>query len=96
MTEIEELEKQQRELQAKIAKIKADANKRKNELGYYALQTLRSNIENIRLVLSTLESVDDKTELEIQSALNQINKSSWNGIKAIERDTAERESYGKE
>lgn len=95
MTEIEELEKQQRELQAKIAKMKASANKRKNELGYYALQTLRSNIENIRLVLSTLDNIDDKTELEIQSALNQINKSSWNGIKAIERDTAERESYEK-
>lgn len=80
------------QLKAELAKLEAEQSQvpvRKNELGYYAIQTCKNNLENIKLVAKNID-LTDNSEAEIVASFNQINKASWTALKSIERDATER------
>lgn len=91
MDELEELRAQAKAIEQRIAELE-NVPVRKNELGYYAIRSCKSNLENILLLAKNID-LDTNSEVEITKAFEQINKASWTAVKSIERDVAERNSH---
>lgn len=85
---LEEMTKRQQYLATK--KKEAEALKAsENRMGYYAAKSCREHLTIIRMVAAQLD-IDRQTEADILSAFSVINSNSWQAIKALERDAAER------
>ena len=82
------LQKRQQYLATK--KKEAEALKAsENRIGYYAAKSCREHLTVIRMVAAQLD-IDKQSDSDILNAFSLINSNSWQAIKALERDAAER------
>lgn len=67
----------------------------KNQLGYFAAQSVELTIKSIRTCLKSLD-LENNSEEEILDALDIINRMSWEAKGAIQRDLSERKDRKEE
>lgn len=60
-----------------------------NQIGYYAMRTLKEVVATVRLIAENID-LEKQTEASILEQLQIINKRSYDGIRALDRDATER------
>jgi phage shock protein A len=85
---LEEMKKRQEYLSAQRKKLEAQKQSG-NQIGFYAMRSLKEIVETIKVIVAQID-LEKQDEHEILTSLNIINKRSYDGIRAIDRDATER------
>ena len=86
--QLEEAKKRQDYLAAQRKKLERQQIQG-NQIGYYAMRTLKEVVATVRLIAENID-LEKQSEASILEQLQIINKRSYDGIRALDRDATER------
>jgi len=88
--QLEEAKKRQVYLAAQRKKLERERQQAQgNQIGYYAMRNLKEIVATIKIIVDQID-LEKQDEAAILSELQIINKRSYDGIRALDRDATER------
>ena len=86
--QLEDAKKRQTYLAAQRKKLERQQTQG-NQIGFYAMRSLKEIVATIRLISENID-LEKQSEASILEQLQSINKRSYDGIRALDRDATER------
>lgn len=86
--QLEEAKKRQTYLAAQRKKLERQQTQG-NQIGYYAMRSLKEIVATIKIIVDQID-LEKQDEASILEQLQIINKRSYDGIRALDRDATER------
>lgn len=88
--QLEEAKKRQVYLATQRKKLERERQQTQaNQIGYYAMRSLKEIVATIKIIVDQID-LEKQSEASILEQLQIINKRSYDGIRALDRDATER------